>query len=82
MINSKTIQYPFTEDDMMRLTEYNDDLPLYVGRAAPGTPTSVPGWQIRKFTYDASNNETAMQFAGGANDYNQIWDSRALLSYS
>lgn len=82
MINAKTIQYPFAVNDMMTLIEYSGGNPVYIGRAAPGTATSAAAWQIQKLTYDADDNVTAVQFAGGANDYDQIWDNRAALSYS
>ncbi|MCF8145686.1 MAG: hypothetical protein K9N21_17380 [Deltaproteobacteria bacterium] len=83
MINSRTIQYPFEESDLTRLIEYDgSNLALYQGRAPPGTPTSAAASQIRKFLYDGSKNETARKFAGGTNDYNQVWGDRATLSYS
>ena len=82
MINSKTIQYPFAANDMMCLIEYSSGNPVYIGRAAPGTLTSAAAWQIQKLTYDVNDNVTAIQFAGGTNDYNQIWTSRAALVYS
>ena len=83
MINSKTIQYPFSTDDMMSLIDYDGGAnPIYMGRAAPGTATSAAAWQIRKLTYDGSDNVIAIQFADGTNDYDQVWDNRAGLSYS
>lgn len=82
MINSKTIQYPFSASDMMCLVEYSGGNPVYIGRAAAGTATSAAAWQVQKLTYDVDGNVTAIQFAGGTNDYNQVWDDRATLTYS
>jgi YD repeat-containing protein len=56
--------------------------PVYVGYAAPGTADSAAGWMICKYTYDSSGNVTAARFAGGAADYDQVWDDRASLSYA
>lgn len=67
------------------VTEIDYDVnsnPLYLGKAVPGTATSSPLWQIRKFTYDINSNLTVIQFANGTNDFTQIWDNRASLPYS
>ncbi len=83
MINSKTIQYPFDKTDLVHMQDYDGGSNLvYEGWAAPGTTTSAPAWQIRKHTYDGSNNRLTTKFANGTNDYNQVWDDRASLSYS
>jgi len=81
-INSKTVQYPFTPADIMTLVEYDGNNPLYIGRANPGVASSLAAWQIKKLTFDANNNVTAMEFASGINDYNKVWDDRAGYSYS
>lgn len=56
--------------------------PTYIGLAVPGTATSTAAWQIRKLTFDGSNNVTSILFAGGSFAYTAIWDNRAALSYS
>ena len=56
--------------------------PIYIGRAVPGTATSAAAWQIRKLTYDGSNNPLTILFAGGVPTFTAIWDNRAALSYS
>ena len=82
MINSKTISYPFSNADLLCLTEYSGIYPLYIGCAAPGSAVSAADWQIKKLTYNGNNNVTAVEFAGGVNDYNKVWDDRATYSYS
>ena len=83
MINSKTIQYPFAVNDMMALLDYvSGPNPIYIGRASPGTGITAAAWQVQKVTYDSDDNVTAVQFAGGVNDYNQVWNDRTTLSYS
>jgi len=56
--------------------------PIYVGSAIPGTPTATAGWRIAKLTWDANNNPLTVQWAGGSNQYVNVWDNRAALSYS
>lgn len=82
MINSKTIQYPFSHADLITKIAYTGTYPLYIGHAAPGTATTATAWQIQKITYDANNNITDVQFASGSNDYGFAWDSRTGYSYS
>lgn len=82
-INSKTIQYPFDKTDLVHMQDLAAGANVvYEGWAIPGTATSAAAWQICKHTYDGSNNRLTTTFAGGTNDYNQVWDNRAALSYS
>src|SRR4051812_10907076 len=55
---------------------------VYYGEAANGAATSVNVWRVRKLSYDGSNNVTAIQWSGGTDGFNQVWDDRASLSYS
>ncbi len=83
MINNKTIQYPFDKTDLVHLVDYaSGSNIIYEGYAAPGTAVTAAAWQIVKHTYDGSDNRLTTKFAGGTNDYNQVWDNRAALSYS
>ena len=55
----------------------------YVGRAAPGSATSVAAWQIsRVVVVVGPPNTTTITWADGDNKSNNIWDNRAALSYS
>ena len=56
--------------------------PVYIGLAAPGTATSQAKWQIKKLTFDGSNNPTAIKYANGSSSFDQVYDDRASLSYS
>jgi len=83
MINCKTIQYPFDKTDLKMRAEYDaSNNIIYLGYAAPGTLTSTAGWQIRTMTYDVSNNATQVNFPSGRNDYDYVWDDRAVYTYS
>ena len=56
--------------------------PIYIGTAPQGSAKSATVWQIRKLTYDASNNVTDVQYAGGSTAHNLVWNSRASYSYT
>ncbi len=53
----------------------------YVGKAPIGTTSATAGWQIQKLTIDA-NGGVSIKWADGNDDYDNIWDDRAALSYS
>ena len=61
---------------------YVSTIRILYGLAAPGTPTSSPGWQIRQETLNNSGQTTDIDFAGGTAEYGAIWDDRLGLSYS
>lgn len=82
MINKQTISFPFDTNDMQTLVAYSGSYPEYIGRARPGALPAAAEWQIRKVTYDTNFNVTAIQFAGGVNDYSKVWDDRATYSYA
>lgn len=52
----------------------------YIGKAGIGTSTSSSSWQIKKILI--SGTVTSITYAGGTDNYNQVWDDRASLSYS
>lgn len=56
--------------------------PIYIGLAQVGSPKASTVWQIRKLTFDGSNNVTDIQYAGGTAAFTSAWDNRASLSYS
>lgn len=82
MINQATISYPFDHGSLKTRSVYDaaNDI-LYLGFAAPGTATSSAGWQIRRIS-NYTENDPFVDFAGGTNDFNQVWDDYAGLSYS
>lgn len=84
MINNKTINFPFSDQDMQQAVAYHaSNRPEYIGQAPAGAATSSAQWQIRKLAYDGSTGMLlTVKFAGGSNDYNSVWTDRATLSYS
>jgi len=55
---------------------------VYLGKALPGASKASAVWQIIKLTYDGSGNPTDIQWADGNENFDNIWDNRASLSYS
>jgi hypothetical protein len=83
VINKQTIAYPFSSGDLQMKADYvSGTNPIYIGHARPGSLSSAAEWQLKKITYDGSNNVTAIQFAAGVNDYSKIWDDRASYTYA
>ncbi len=54
---------------------------IYSGKSDIGSDKSDAVWQIVKFTYDASNNLTDMQWANGRETFENIWNNRTSLTY-
>ena len=82
MINALTISYPFDHGSMKTRSVYvsGSDI-LYLGFAAPGTATSAAAWQIRRIS-NYTENDPYVDFAGGTNNFDQVWDDYATLDYS
>ena len=57
----------------------------YIGTAnsanSGGPSQSAAVWSIRKITYNASNQATLIQWAGGSTSETNVWNNRASLSY-
>lgn len=62
--------------------DYSGSNPIYIGKAVQGSAKASAVWQIRKLTFDGSNNMTDIQYANGSLAFNAIWNNRAALSYS
>ena len=60
---------------------YTED-PEYIGLAVPGSVTSAAVWQIRKITYAAAGKPTAIQYADGDLEFDNVWDDAPSLDYS
>ena len=51
----------------------------YIGKATPGTATSVSLWQIQKID---TTTGTVITWADGNGDFDNVWDNRTSLTYS
>lgn len=77
--------HPLTGDQVVNAKQriqYVDTTTNYYGLAAPGTSEEAAGWQIRRETLDSQGRTTAIDFASGTLENNQIWTNRATLLYS
>ena len=77
--------FPVTVEatDLIQALSYDASNNLeYIGLAVGGSAKSAAAWQIKNLLYDASNNLTDVLLANGSREFNQIWDDRAILSYS
>lgn len=55
--------------------------PLYIGEAAPGTPTDEARWRIQQLEYDGTAI-TGQVWANGNAEFDKTWDDRATYDYS
>lgn len=61
------------------LDEVSADL-MYIGEADPGADMGDPVWKIKKV--ETSGSETTILWADGNENFDNIWDNRAILTYS
>ena len=65
---------------------YNEDEePLYIGEAKPGTLDSDAGWRIYRYDYVLVGGDLDMvglRFAEGNTKFDKVWDNRADYEYS
>ena len=73
---------PGFPDDLIQRIDYASATTQYIGFASPGSATSSPVWQIRRVTLDSSGRPTAVLFAGGNANFDNVWDNRALATQS
>jgi len=81
MASFATKSIDFGSPFKQRIAYTADGNPEYIGEAYPGYATSVARWRIKKLTYDGSN-VTQIDWADGNDDFDNVWDDRASLSYS
>ena len=55
---------------------------IFIGKGEIGSSTIDAVWQIKKLTYDGSNNLTSILWAGGSKNFAFVWNDRAIYSYS
>lgn len=57
-----------------------DSTTTYIGVAPLGSATSAASWQIRKIA--VSGTVTTFTWADGDEEYDNVWDDRATLTYA
>lgn len=80
--DGQTIQRMNAVNMSLRIERDGSGNPIYIGIASPGTLTSSSFWQIRKLTFNGSNDVTAIEYANGSPAFDAIWDNRGSLSYA
>ena len=55
-------------------------LQVYIGEADPGITTAQALWRIKRTVFTGDDSETL--FAGGNENFDNVWDNRAGFSYS
>lgn len=65
-----------------KISQDASDRDEYIGIAKPGTAATAALWQIRKITYTGTNRISDVQWAGGSDQFNQVWNDRAAAVYS
>lgn len=53
----------------------------YIGKAPAGTATNAAAWKIQRVTTTVGGDLT-VEWADGNINYDNVWDNRAVLSYS
>lgn len=53
---------------------------VYIGLAPVGALTTLAVWQVKK--YVTVGGVTTLTFADGDNEFDNVWDNRAALSYA
>ena len=70
------------KDSLTVRIEYQNNNPVYIGYAEPGTGEDEAKWQIRKLEYDDYGNLVAVKFAEGTIGFDKVWNNRTSYTYS
>jgi len=79
IVTGGIIERPFFPPRMA----YDSDSRLeYLAKASPGSATSEAVFMIVNFSYDGDSNLVSILPADGNYNFDNVWDDRAVLSYS
>ena len=86
-LDAQSRPIPSSFGDLAMQGEYSGTNLIYLGLARPGSSTSSAVWQIRKLTYDGSNNLISITWpqdtaSHASNDFQFSWTGRAGYTYS
>lgn len=68
------------ESSLSVMVDEPDANTTYVGEALAGADTSAAAWRIKQIS--VSGNVTTVNFADGDTNFDNVWDNRAILSYT
>lgn len=55
----------------------------YLGEANFGAATSAACWRILRLTFSGTDNtDIAIEYADGNDEFDNVWDNRAILTYA
>jgi len=66
-------------NDEICLIDTSNEFYIYIGSALPGSTTSASVWRIQRV--DLTTSEIKILFADSDQNFDNIWDNRASLSY-
>lgn len=67
------------DQEAITLVDTSDSNFIYIGSASPGTATSESSWRIQRV--DLTTSEIKILYANQSQEFAQVWDNRAGLSY-
>lgn len=76
--------WQYSDGDMVKYTTHLDDTGgavIYIGKAQIGSATSAAVWQIERLS-TTSAGYIYMDWAGGNDEYDNVFDNRAIFTYS
>lgn len=63
-----------------KMVDQPDAVTTYIGSANPGTTLAAASWQIKRIT--VTGTITAIEFADGNLNFDNVWNNRASLTYN
>jgi len=83
LINNNTLELPADlEMPYAQQVDFVNEDVIYKGWAETGTITSLPLWRIQKITFVGTDEDVTIEWADGNGNFDNVWDSRAGLTYT
>lgn len=80
MADADNLQIYYDMGSLVKRVDEASATVTYVGQAQDGSDIADPVWQIQRIT--SSGGATEIEWADGNNDFDNVWDDRAALTYS
>lgn len=80
MADADNLQIYYDMGSLVKRVDEASATVTYVGQAQDGSDIGDPVWQIQRIT--SSGGATEIEWADGNNDFDNVWDDRAALTYS
>lgn len=80
MADADNLQIYYDMGSLVKRVDEASATVTYVGQAQDGSSIGDPVWQIQRIT--SSGGATEIEWADGNNDFDNVWDDRAALTYS